>query len=260
MYIGCVIIFSIHNALWMETSVTLWLTKAKNVASSNMVEKLKLKTKDHLQSYKLTWFDKKNEINASKRGLVQFSLAKSSEITWLAMSPPSMLAIVHLEDRGNLIEEPSVMATKMPILIKNGVHIVSGHSKGQKTNFLSRTKFIKEVEVMKTVFFPCKLWEKQATHDFSSWSAVLIEWVFRWGSRRHSSWTTADKGFSTLHQFLFGCFYSKRSSLQDELAGEWSATISWRFGEQGLGSRESMSWCCPYTFSSEEWVVVYVCW
>lgn len=48
----------------------------ENVVSTIMVEISKLKTKDHLQSYKLSWLDKKNESKVSKHCLVQFFIGK----------------------------------------------------------------------------------------------------------------------------------------------------------------------------------------
>ncbi|KAH7679182.1 Acid proteases protein [Dioscorea alata] len=46
----------------------------ENVISSDMVEKLQLKTEDHPHPYGLTWLEKKKEIKVSKRCLVQFSI------------------------------------------------------------------------------------------------------------------------------------------------------------------------------------------
>ncbi|KAH7682941.1 Zinc finger CCHC-type protein [Dioscorea alata] len=47
----------------------------ENVISSDMVDKLQLKTKDHPHPYRLTWLEKKKEIKVSKRYLVQFSIS-----------------------------------------------------------------------------------------------------------------------------------------------------------------------------------------
>ncbi|GJY90204.1 reverse transcriptase domain-containing protein [Tanacetum coccineum] len=49
----------------------------ENVVSTYMVEKLGMKTGDHLEPYQLTWLKKGNTVKANKRCLVQFSIGKS---------------------------------------------------------------------------------------------------------------------------------------------------------------------------------------
>ncbi|GJZ92201.1 reverse transcriptase domain-containing protein [Tanacetum coccineum] len=49
----------------------------ENVVSTYMVEKLGMKTKDHPESYQLTWLKKENTVKFNKRCLVQFSIGKS---------------------------------------------------------------------------------------------------------------------------------------------------------------------------------------
>jgi hypothetical protein len=49
----------------------------ENVVAATMVEKLKLKTEDHLKPYKLQWLCEANEVNVNKRCLVEFSIGKN---------------------------------------------------------------------------------------------------------------------------------------------------------------------------------------
>ena len=51
-------------------------TSHENVVVATMVEKLKLKTEDHLEPYKLQWLRKRNEVKVNKRCLVEFSIGK----------------------------------------------------------------------------------------------------------------------------------------------------------------------------------------
>jgi hypothetical protein len=48
----------------------------ENVVSTQMVEKLQLKTEAHPHPYKLKWLDRGHEIKVSKRGLLSFSIGK----------------------------------------------------------------------------------------------------------------------------------------------------------------------------------------
>jgi hypothetical protein len=49
----------------------------ENVVAATMVEKLKLKTEDHPEPYKLQWLCKGNEVKVNKRCLVEFSIGKN---------------------------------------------------------------------------------------------------------------------------------------------------------------------------------------
>jgi hypothetical protein len=49
----------------------------ENVVAVTMVEKLKLKTEDHPEPYKLQWLRKGNEVKVNKRCLVEFSIGKN---------------------------------------------------------------------------------------------------------------------------------------------------------------------------------------
>ena len=49
----------------------------ENVISTTMVEKLSLKTKPHPHPYKLQWLKKGNDIQVTKKCLVQFSIGKN---------------------------------------------------------------------------------------------------------------------------------------------------------------------------------------
>ncbi|KAK0590976.1 hypothetical protein LWI29_033915 [Acer saccharum] len=49
----------------------------ENVVAATMVEKLKLKTEDHPEPYKLQWLRKGNEVKVNKRCLVEFSIGKN---------------------------------------------------------------------------------------------------------------------------------------------------------------------------------------
>ena len=49
----------------------------ENVVASTMVEKLKLKTEDHLEPYKLQWLRIGNEVKVNKRCLVEFFIGKN---------------------------------------------------------------------------------------------------------------------------------------------------------------------------------------
>uniref|UniRef100_A0A2N9EGL5 RNA-directed DNA polymerase n=1 Tax=Fagus sylvatica TaxID=28930 RepID=A0A2N9EGL5_FAGSY len=49
----------------------------ENVVAGTMVEKLKLKTEDHPEPYKLQWLRKGNEVKVNKRCLVEFSIGKN---------------------------------------------------------------------------------------------------------------------------------------------------------------------------------------
>jgi hypothetical protein len=52
-------------------------TSHENVVAATMVEKLKLKTEDHSEPYKLQWLRKGNEVKVNKRCLVEFSIGKN---------------------------------------------------------------------------------------------------------------------------------------------------------------------------------------
>uniref|UniRef100_A0A2N9FZ08 RNA-directed DNA polymerase n=1 Tax=Fagus sylvatica TaxID=28930 RepID=A0A2N9FZ08_FAGSY len=49
----------------------------ENVVAATMVEKLKLKTEDHPEPYKLQWLRKGNEVKVNRRCLVEFSIGKN---------------------------------------------------------------------------------------------------------------------------------------------------------------------------------------
>ena len=49
----------------------------ENVVAATMVEKLKLKTEDHPEPYKLQWLRKGNDVKVNKRCLVEFSIGKN---------------------------------------------------------------------------------------------------------------------------------------------------------------------------------------
>jgi hypothetical protein len=49
----------------------------ENVVVATMLEKLKLKTEDHPELYKLQWLRKGNEVKVNKRCLVEFSIGKN---------------------------------------------------------------------------------------------------------------------------------------------------------------------------------------
>ena len=49
----------------------------ENVVGATMVEKLKLKTEDHPESYKVLWLHKGNEAKVNKRCLVEFFIGKN---------------------------------------------------------------------------------------------------------------------------------------------------------------------------------------
>ena len=49
----------------------------ENVVATTMVEKLKLKTEDHSEPYKLQWLRKGNEVKVNKRCFVEFSIGKN---------------------------------------------------------------------------------------------------------------------------------------------------------------------------------------
>src|SRR4051812_18088847 len=77
-----------------------------------------------------------------------------------------MLAICFLGGLGNLIEEPSMMDTGIHFFYKDDINIVLGLSKGQEMNLLSRSKFTRELEVMKTGFALMIFEENEVCSDF----------------------------------------------------------------------------------------------
>ncbi|GKB11401.1 putative reverse transcriptase domain-containing protein [Tanacetum coccineum] len=60
----------------------------ENVISATMVARLSLKTEEHPQPYKLSWFKKGNKVKVSKRCLVKFSIGrKYSDAVWCDVVP-----------------------------------------------------------------------------------------------------------------------------------------------------------------------------
>ncbi|GJR32797.1 reverse transcriptase domain-containing protein [Tanacetum coccineum] len=93
---------SVNDNLWLRNNIfrTKCTSKGKiydmiidggsceNVVSTYMVEKLGMKTEDHLEPYQLTWLKKENTIKVSKRCLVQFSIGKSyKDEVWCEVIP-----------------------------------------------------------------------------------------------------------------------------------------------------------------------------
>ncbi|GJT49754.1 hypothetical protein Tco_0975911 [Tanacetum coccineum] len=66
----------------------------ENVVSTYMVEKLGVKTEDHLEPYQLTWLKKGNTVKVSKCCLVQFSIGKSyKDEVWCEVIP---MVVAHI--------------------------------------------------------------------------------------------------------------------------------------------------------------------
>ncbi|PKU61488.1 RNA-directed DNA polymerase [Dendrobium catenatum] len=59
----------------------------ENVASTVLIERLNLPTEDHPSPYKLAWIQKGNEVEVSKRCLVNFSIGKFEEQVWCDVVP-----------------------------------------------------------------------------------------------------------------------------------------------------------------------------
>ncbi|XP_042416946.1 uncharacterized protein LOC122005804 [Zingiber officinale] len=60
----------------------------ENVVATTMVDKLKLKTEDHPQPYKLSWLHKGNELKVTQRCLIQFSIGnKYQDEVWCDVIP-----------------------------------------------------------------------------------------------------------------------------------------------------------------------------
>ena len=65
-----------------------------NVASTEMVSKLKLPTRDHVKPYKLSWLDDSKGLLVKKQGLVNFSIGKYKEELWCDVIPMSACHIL----------------------------------------------------------------------------------------------------------------------------------------------------------------------
>ncbi|XP_028556775.1 uncharacterized protein LOC114581220 [Dendrobium catenatum] len=59
----------------------------ENVASTTLIERLNLPTEEHLNPYKLSWIQKGNEVEVSKRCLIHFSIGKFEEEDWCDVVP-----------------------------------------------------------------------------------------------------------------------------------------------------------------------------
>ena len=60
-----------------------------NVASTEMITKLNLPTRDHAKPYKLSWLDDFNDLIVKKQALVNFSIGTYNDELWCDVIPMS---------------------------------------------------------------------------------------------------------------------------------------------------------------------------
>lgn len=122
----------------------------ENVVSANMVEKLKLKVKNHPKPYNLSLMDKKNEIKVSKCYLIQLSIGEKYK--------DEIICDMGTMDAYHLLGRPFDQRTKHDgckdtySFVNDDVKIVMGPTKERRMSQLSRSKFIKEIEFVKSEF------------------------------------------------------------------------------------------------------------
>jgi hypothetical protein len=89
----------------------------ENVVSTTMVEKLNLKTEAHSHPYKLQWLRKGNDIQVTKKCLVQFSIGKNYQDEVMCDVVPMDACHILLGRPWHMIEKLSIMVSKTPILL-----------------------------------------------------------------------------------------------------------------------------------------------
>ncbi|GJU02692.1 reverse transcriptase domain-containing protein [Tanacetum coccineum] len=151
----------------------------ENVISTTMVDKLSLKTEEHPQPYKLSWFKKGNEVKVSKRCLVKFSIGKKySDEVWCDVVPMDACHV--------LLGRPWQFDRKTKhdgfkntyTFEKDGTTIILGPSdlrKEAKNHFLSRAEFLAEVNEATDVFAIVVMESNDGSDDVPHQVAPIIQ-------------------------------------------------------------------------------------
>lgn len=151
----------------------------ENVISTTMVDKLNLKTEEHPQPYKLSWFKKGNEVKVSKRCLVKFSIGKKySDEVWCDVVPMDACHV--------LLGRPWQFDRKTKhdgfkntyTFEKDGTTIVLGPSdlrKETKNHLISRAEFLAEVNEATDVFAIVVMESNDGSDDVPPKVAPIIE-------------------------------------------------------------------------------------
>ncbi|GJR23290.1 reverse transcriptase domain-containing protein [Tanacetum coccineum] len=151
----------------------------ENVISTTMVDKLSLKTEEHPQPYKLSWFKKGNEVKVSKRCLVKFSIGKKySDEVWCDVVPMDACHV--------LLGRPWQFDRKTKhdgfkntyTFEKDGTTIIldlSDLKKEAKNHFLSRAEFLAEVNEATDVFAIVVMESNDGSDDVPHQVAPIIQ-------------------------------------------------------------------------------------
>ncbi|XP_022899409.1 uncharacterized protein LOC111412720 [Olea europaea var. sylvestris] len=132
----------------------------ENVIATSMVEKLKLKTEDHPQPYKLSLLRKGNEVKVHKHCLVQFSIGtKYSDELYCDVIPMDAchLLLGHPWQYDRKAMHDGFKNTYS--FVKDGVKIVLGPTKIEKVSQTSRVEsnnFLRRAEERKNIEEACE--------------------------------------------------------------------------------------------------------
>lgn len=116
------------------------------MVAEEVVEKLKLETRPHLNPYQLSWLKKGSEVKVSKRCLVHFSIAsKYKDKVWYV--------VVTMDACHLLLGKPWQYDRDKQIVLAASKDIVSKPVSGGGSNLLNYCKFVGEIEHL--IWFTC---------------------------------------------------------------------------------------------------------